>query len=70
MRGTRIERIESNSRYCKYKESIHMARLTNPISQPNLDISSIWSPLISSEVSNTERERERERDSSCVSIRF
>jgi hypothetical protein len=46
----RVLEIESNSRYIKYKESAHMARLTNPISQPCLDISSLWISLISKEV--------------------
>jgi hypothetical protein len=41
----RILEIESNSRYRKYKESAHMACLTNLISQPSLDISPIWIPL-------------------------
>jgi hypothetical protein len=49
----RILEIESNSRYRKYKESAHMACLTNPISQPSLDISPIWIPLICDEVNNT-----------------
>jgi hypothetical protein len=31
----RVLQIESNSRYRKYKESAHMACLTNPISQPS-----------------------------------
>jgi hypothetical protein len=48
----RILEIESKSRYRKYKESAHMACLTNQISQPSLDISPIWIPLISNEVSN------------------
>jgi hypothetical protein len=51
----RILGIESNRRYIKYKELAHMACLTNPISQPTLDISPIWIPLISSEVSNSQR---------------
>jgi hypothetical protein len=51
----RILEIESSSRYRKYKESVHMACLTNPISQPSLDISPIWTPLISNEVSNAQR---------------
>jgi hypothetical protein len=42
----RILEIGSNSRYRKYKESAHMACLTNPISQPSLDISPIWILLI------------------------
>jgi hypothetical protein len=50
----RILEIESNSRYRKYKESAHMACLTNPISQPSSDISPIWIPLISNEVSNSQ----------------
>jgi hypothetical protein len=40
----------SNSRYRKYKELAHMACLTNQISQPSLDISPIWIPLISNKV--------------------
>jgi hypothetical protein len=51
----RILEIESNSRYRKYKESTHMVCLTNPISQPNLDISPIWIPLIYNDVSNSQR---------------
>jgi hypothetical protein len=48
----RILEIESNIRHRKYKESAHMVCLTNPISQPSLDISPIWIPLINSEVTN------------------
>jgi hypothetical protein len=47
-----ILEIESNSRYRKYKESAHVACLTNPIRQPSLDISPVWIPLMSNEVSN------------------
>jgi hypothetical protein len=43
----RILEIESNNTYWKYKESAHMACLTNLISQPSLNISPIWIPLIS-----------------------
>jgi predicted GIY-YIG superfamily endonuclease len=46
----RVLEIESNSRYRKYKESAHTACLTNPISQPSLDISPLWIPPISKEV--------------------
>jgi predicted GIY-YIG superfamily endonuclease len=49
-----ILEIESNSRYRKYKESAHMACLNNPISQPSLDISTIWIPLTSDEVSKSQ----------------
>jgi hypothetical protein len=45
--------VESNSRYRKYKESAHMACSTNSISQPSLDISPVWIPLIKEEVNRT-----------------
>jgi hypothetical protein len=51
----KVLEIESNSRYRKYKESAHMACLTNPISQPSLDISPIWISLVSNEVTKTQR---------------
>jgi hypothetical protein len=51
----RILEIESNSRYRKYKESAHMVCLTNLISQPSLDISPTWNPLISNEVTKSQR---------------
>jgi hypothetical protein len=50
----RILEIESNSRYEKYKESVHMACLTYPTSQPSLDISLIWIPVISNEVNKSQ----------------
>jgi hypothetical protein len=49
----RVLEIESNSRYRKYNESAHMACSTNPISQPSLDISPFWIPLIYNEVSKS-----------------
>jgi hypothetical protein len=49
----RVLEIDSNSRYRKYKESAHMECLTNPISQPSVDISPLWSTLISKEVSKS-----------------
>jgi hypothetical protein len=51
----RVLEIASNSRCRKYKESAHMTCLTNPSSQPSLDISPIWIPLISNEISNSQR---------------
>jgi hypothetical protein len=50
-----ILEVESNSRYKKYKESAHMACLTNPNSQPSLGSSPIWFLLSSNEVSNIQR---------------
>jgi hypothetical protein len=46
----RVLQIEPNIIYRKYKESAHMSLLINPISQPSLDISPIWTPVISEEV--------------------
>ena len=51
----RILEIESNSRYRKYKESAHLVCLNNPISQPSLDISPIWIPVIRDEVVNSQK---------------
>jgi hypothetical protein len=36
----------------KTRKSAHTEFLTNPISQPSLDIPPIWIPFISNEVSN------------------
>jgi hypothetical protein len=36
--------------YRKYEESAHMLLLVNPISEPSLDISPIWIPVISEEI--------------------
>jgi hypothetical protein len=49
----RILECENNGSYGKYKESSHMACLTNRISKPSLGISPIWITLISHEVSNS-----------------
>jgi hypothetical protein len=49
----RILEIESNSRYRKYKISAHMACSTDPISQPSFEISPIWVPLVSKDVSKS-----------------
>jgi hypothetical protein len=46
---------KNNSRYRKYKELVHMACLANQLSQPSLNISPIWIPLISNEVTNWQR---------------
>jgi hypothetical protein len=51
----RILEVESSSRYRKYKESAHVACLTNLISQAILDISSVWIPLISNVVTKSQR---------------
>jgi hypothetical protein len=50
---SRILEIESNSRHRKCKELAHMACLKNLISQPSLDISPIWNPLIIDEVTKS-----------------
>jgi hypothetical protein len=42
--------IEPNTTYRKYKESTHISLADHPISQPSLDISPIWTPIITAEV--------------------
>jgi hypothetical protein len=42
--------IEPHDIYRKYKKSAHMSLVDHPISQPNLDISPIWTPLMVAEI--------------------
>jgi hypothetical protein len=46
----KVLQIEPNIIYRKYKESAHMSLIDHPISQPSLDISPIWTPVIIAEV--------------------
>jgi hypothetical protein len=46
----KVLQIEPNTTYRKYKESAHMSLLDHPVSQPSLDVSSIWTPVITAEV--------------------
>jgi hypothetical protein len=46
----KVLQIEPNTTYRKYKESAHMSPIDHPISQPSLDISSTWTPIITAEV--------------------
>jgi predicted GIY-YIG superfamily endonuclease len=46
----KVLQIEPNTTYRKYKESARMSLLDHPISQPSLDISPIWTPVITAEV--------------------
>jgi hypothetical protein len=46
----KVLQIEPNTTYRKYKESTHMSLVDHPISQPSLDISPIWTPIITTEV--------------------
>jgi hypothetical protein len=46
----KVLQIGPNTTYRKYKESAHMSLLDHPISQPSLDISPIWTPVITAEV--------------------
>jgi hypothetical protein len=45
----RVLQTEPNNTYRNYKESGHKCLLDNPISQPSLDISPIWTPKIAEE---------------------
>jgi hypothetical protein len=42
--------IEPNNTYRKYKEFAHMSQIDHPISQPSLDISPVWTSVITAEV--------------------
>jgi hypothetical protein len=66
----RILEIESNIRYRKYKESIHMACSTNPINQISLDISPMSIPLISIRLATHRDDLYDMTDFSRVSIVF
>jgi hypothetical protein len=46
----KILHVEPNPTYRKYKESAHMSLVDLPIGQPSLDISPIWTPVITVEV--------------------
>jgi hypothetical protein len=46
----KVLHIEPNATYKKCKESAHMSLAAQPISQPSLDISPIWTPIIEAEV--------------------
>jgi hypothetical protein len=49
-KDVKILQIEPNTTYRKHKESVHMSLVDHPISQPSLDISPIWTPVIAAEV--------------------
>jgi hypothetical protein len=45
----KVLQIDPNTTNRKYKESAHMFLLDHPISQPSLDISPIWTTVITAE---------------------
>jgi hypothetical protein len=51
----KVFQIETNATYRKYKESVHMSLLDHPISQPSLDISPMWTPVITAEGNRLQR---------------
>jgi hypothetical protein len=66
----RLLEIGSNSRYRKYKESAHMACLINPISQPTLDLSTIWIIHTLNELASHRKYQYNLTDSSWASTGF
>jgi hypothetical protein len=48
-----VLQIKQNTLCRKYKETAHMFLVAHPISQPSLDISPIWTPIIAAEVKKT-----------------
>lgn len=51
----KVLQIEHNTTYRKYKESAHMSLLDHPISQPSVEISPIWTPVITAEIKKLQR---------------
>jgi hypothetical protein len=51
----KVLQIEPNTTYRKYKESAHMSLLDHLTSQPSLDISPTWTPVITAEVKRLQR---------------
>jgi hypothetical protein len=45
-----VLQVEANIIWRKYKEAAHMAVAKEPISQPSLEISPIWTTLINEKV--------------------
>jgi hypothetical protein len=45
-----VLQIEANTIYSRYKESALMSLVAQPIRQPNLENSPIWTPIIAAEV--------------------
>jgi hypothetical protein len=46
----KVLKTEPNATYRKYKESAHRSLIDHPISQPSLDISPIWTHVITAEI--------------------
>lgn len=46
----KVLKIKPNNTCRKYKESVHVASVANPIAQPSLDICPIWIPIINKDV--------------------
>jgi hypothetical protein len=51
----RFYKLKSTVDKRKYKESAHMACMENPISQPSLEFTPIWIPLVKEEVNTLQR---------------
>jgi hypothetical protein len=49
-KSSKVLQIEPNATNRKYKESAHMSLTDHPVSQPSLNISPIWTPVITAEV--------------------
>jgi hypothetical protein len=45
----KVSHIEPNTTYRNHKEYAHMSLVDHPISQPSLDTSPIWTPIIAAE---------------------
>jgi hypothetical protein len=57
LKEAKVLRIEPNTTNRKYKQSAHVSLLDHPISQPSLDISPIWTPIIAADVKKTTKKK-------------
>jgi hypothetical protein len=48
----KVLQIVPNTTYRKHKEFAHVSLVEHSISQPSLDISPIWNPIIAAQVRN------------------
>jgi hypothetical protein len=48
----KVLQIEPNTTYRKYKDSAYMSLIDHPITQPSVDRSPVWAPIITAEVEN------------------
>jgi hypothetical protein len=64
----KVLQIEPKATYRKYKEAAHMSLVDHLINQPSLDISPIWTPVITAEFRKLQLYPVQTEWESCVFI--